>query len=99
MKELTFTTKGLKEVNIDWNSGRMHKIKRLRIRVRGKWYERHILLRSAEKKVTKDKFTGRKKGVHNWGVAMKKEGRKVITEYDVVLFQGEVIPTEELGVK
>jgi len=85
---LVLTGKGIKDVNPSNFTGRMHKLKRTRQKIEGKYQEVYILLRKVEEHVFKDEITGDKTRVIEWGIALKKEGRKLVHEYNLLINNG-----------
>lgn len=84
---------GIVTVDTDKMQGRLHKKVTTRKHVKGKgWCTRHTLMRVGEKHLVKDK---KGKVIHrrnNWGVAVKKEGRKWVAEYDMVAIDSNLVP-------
>ena len=81
----------LKEVNYHDIEGRFNRMHRGRELIGGEYFETCTLERIVDKHTIKDEETGEVVKWNEWGVALKREGRRVVPMFDLLLHKGEHI--------
>ena len=86
---LVLTEKGIVEIDERKMEGRIHKLKRIRQKIKGMYYNVYVLCGIVNKHIFKDEVTGEVVKVNEWGIIMEKRGRDIVHKFNMLVYKGE----------